>query len=87
MALAAFFLQATAGQLAASTVQPPLCCRPAPTMVARKRGSKDAAPVLGYLEGFAETFELGKELGKGGNGIVRLGRHRQTGEWAGDEVG
>ena len=41
--------------------------------------SKGSAPHLGYLEGFADSYTFVKELGKGGNGVVRLAVHRQSG--------
>ena len=40
---------------------------------------KEPAPTLGYKQGFADLYELEKELGKGGNGVVRLARHKATG--------
>ncbi|GAB4824010.1 hypothetical protein N2152v2_011056 [Parachlorella kessleri] len=41
--------------------------------------SKEPVPRLGYLEGFDDTYAFVKELGKGGNGVVRLAIHRQSG--------
>ena len=41
--------------------------------------SKEPAPRLGYLERFADSYTFVKELGKGGNGIVRLAVQRQSG--------
>jgi hypothetical protein len=48
-------------------------------MGVRKGSKKEGAPKLGYLEGFADAYTVVKELGKGGNGVVRLAVHRQTG--------
>lgn len=45
----------------------------------RRTSKEEAAPKLGYLGGFAEQYELGQQLGKGGNGVVRLAVHKQTG--------
>lgn len=46
------------------------------------RGRKVPAagtPLLGYRTGFAESYELGKEIGRGGNGVVRLAVHKPSG--------
>lgn len=48
-----------------------------------RRKSSGAALDLGYTKGFAEAYELGKELGRGGNGVVRHATQRATGAWAG----
>lgn len=40
---------------------------------------KPAVPDLGYRKGFADAFELQRELGRGGNGVVRLAKHIPTG--------
>ena len=44
-----------------------------------KGSGKEEAPKLGYLEGFADHYDIQKELGKGGNGLVRLAVHKQSG--------
>ena len=43
------------------------------------RRKKREVPQLGYMPGLEEAYELGKEIGRGGNGVVRLARHRTTG--------
>jgi serine/threonine protein kinase len=35
--------------------------------------------VLGYQTNFSDQYELGKELGRGGNGVVRLAVHKPSG--------
>ncbi|PRW33251.1 calcium-dependent kinase 17-like [Chlorella sorokiniana] len=45
----------------------------------QRRKKKKEAPDLGYKRGLEETYELGKEIGRGGNGVVRLVRHRASG--------
>lgn len=42
----------------------------------RKRA---AAPSLGYAREFAAAYQLGRELGRGGNGVVHLATHTETG--------
>lgn len=53
-------------------------------MVFGSRKKQTLAP-LGYKAGFEEQYELQDQaiLGKGGNGVVRLARHKATGEGAG----
>lgn len=49
-------------------------------MVFGSGSRKKLAPTLGYKTGFEEQYELQQQLGKGGNGVVRLARHKPSGE-------
>ncbi|KAL4458324.1 hypothetical protein ABPG75_013189 [Micractinium tetrahymenae] len=40
---------------------------------------EEAAPTLGYKSGFAQAYVLERELGRGGNGVVRLATQVTTG--------
>lgn len=40
---------------------------------------EEAAPTLGYDSGFSQSYQLERELGRGGNGVVRLATQIATG--------
>lgn len=43
------------------------------------RKKREPAPALGYKSDFAQAYQLERELGKGGNGVVRLATQIATG--------
>ncbi|GIL70760.1 hypothetical protein Vretimale_3845 [Volvox reticuliferus] len=43
-------------------------------------GENGNAPYLGYLLGIEEKYKFDREIGKGGNGVVRVVLNRETGE-------
>ncbi len=45
----------------------------------QRRKKKKDVPNLGYKRGLDDAYELGKEIGRGGNGVVRLARHKASG--------
>ncbi len=51
---------------------------PAALMGRRKREAQ-VAPTLGYESGFSQAYQLERELGRGGNGVVCLATHVATG--------
>jgi serine/threonine protein kinase len=44
-----------------------------------KQAERKDVITLGYLRGLEEHYDVGKVLGKGGNGTVRLATHKETG--------
>lgn len=55
---------------------------PAAGGMQQRRKKRKEAPHLGYQPGLEDAYELGKEIGRGGNGVVRLARHWATGATA-----
>ena len=53
-----------------------LCCFGGGGAVVRE---EKTAPLLGYKQDIESEYELGEQIGKGGNGTVRRARHRATG--------
>jgi calcium-dependent protein kinase len=54
-----------------------------PTAAPTPPAANAPLPDLGYSRGIEDKYEWGKELGRGGNGVVRVVRDRKTGdEWA-----
>ena len=53
-----------------------LCCFGGGSAMVRE---EKAAPLLGYKQDIESEYELGEQIGKGGNGTVRRARHRATG--------
>jgi calcium-dependent protein kinase len=43
-------------------------------------GESSVVPCLGYQAGIEEKYKFDREVGKGGNGIVRVVVNRETGE-------